>query len=375
MPHRILHVVSSLDRYSAAADLLALATCLPADEFASRVVMLGRTGPLAEQFAKAGIELVRIDRRWRLDPMTLARLAGELRAAKPAVVHTWDHDARRYVSMAGERSTRGPWLSQWSGDRRGRVLTERLGRLPDRWVVQSDRQMQQLTKAKPEVPILVVPPGVPTANEPTRPRSEVLGKLQVPDGARLIGTAGPLVPTMGIKELIWAADMIRVLHPKVRLLIAGTGHERSHLELFARTAAEPENIVMLGDYDDWPAVLPHLDVYWQGTEPGATSPPTLLEAMAAGVPVVASRTPQHGGWIESGKTGWLVDYDARADRTRLSDRLFGDAELRRTIGQAARQHVAERFALTQRAEKFAAAYRSLLAETANQASASGPAPQ
>lgn len=364
MPHRILHVASSLDCYSAAADLLALARCLPTAEFASRVVTLGRTGPLAEEFAKAGIELTRIDRRWRLDPMTLARLAGELRGAKPTVVHTWDGDARRYVSMAGERSTRGPWLSQWSLDRRGRVLTERLGRQPDRWVVDSDRQMQQLAGAKSEAPILVVPPGVPPAVEPTNSRSEVLAKLRLPEGSRLIGTAGPLVPAMGIKELIWAADMIRVLHPKVRLLIAGEGPERPHLELFARTAAEPENIVLLGDYDDWPAVLPHLDVYWQGTEPNATSPPTLLAAMAAGVPVVASRTPQHDEWIESGKTGWLVDYDARADRTRLTDRLFGDAELRRTTGDAARQHVAEHFALTQRAEKLAAAYRALVAECA-----------
>ena len=366
MPHRILHITSSLDRYSSAADAAALAASLPADEFTSHMVALGRPGPLTADLAKLGVELVRIDRRWRLDPLTLGRLAGELRRVKPHIVHTWDDDARRYALMASRRMPRRPLIAQWQPSRGlGQPLMERLSPAPDRWVVESPRHMQRLAAAKSEAPLLVIPPGVAAMGEPAKPRGQVLAKLGVTEGARLIGTAGPLVPTMGVKELIWAADMVRVLHPKVRLLIAGEGPERPHLELFARTAAEPENILLLGDCDDWPHVLPHLDVYWQGTERGAVSPPTLLQAMAAGVPVVASDTLQHQDWLAPGEHGLLVAFDARADRTRVTDELFTDAALRGKWGAAAKQHALKNFSLVDRAAKFATAYRSLVAEMAS----------
>jgi glycosyltransferase involved in cell wall biosynthesis len=153
--------------------------------------------------------------------------------------------------------------------------------------------------------------------------------------------------------------MVRVLHPKLRYLIAGDGPQRANLERFGRTAAVPENIVFLGDIADWGDVLPHLEVYWQGTEPGRLSTTEPLQAMAAGVPVVASNTPQHAEWITDGANGYLVPFDGRSERTRVTDQFFTDLAHRETISQAARQTIAERFSLAARVEAFAKLYREL----------------
>ncbi len=206
----------------------------------------------------------------------------------------------------------------------------------------------------------VVPLGVAPPSDSTPARDELLAELHLPPGSRLIGVAGPLLPRYGVKELIWAADMVRVLHPSMRFLIVGDGPQRGHLERFAHTAAEPENICFLGDSDRWPAIIPHLDVYWQGTEAYATSPTTLLEAMAAGVPVVASATPQHREIITDGQTGYLVGIDARAARTRATDELFNNADTARTIGEAGREHVAKHYSLAARGKNMAALYAELL---------------
>lgn len=361
MPHRILHVVRSLDRYTRASDLLALATALPTGEFEQTILVLDGREPLKRVAARAGIEVVCVDQRWSLDPTALARLAGEIRKRPPHVVHTWDDASRHYVTaVAGNSAWR--MLSEWSPkERRGFRLfgsKSRRGR-PDRWVVASDEEQRTASRRIELDTISVIPPGVPTDTASCLSRDELWSKLNLPEGARLVGTACPLTATSGVKELIWAADMVRVLHPKLRYLIAGDGPQRANLERFGRTAAVPENIVFLGDVADWADIVPHLEVYWQGTEPGKQSTTEPLQAMAAGVSVIASNTPQHAEWIADGTNGYLVPFDARSERTRVTDQFFTDPAHRETMSLAAKQTIAERFSLAARTEAFAKLYREL----------------
>jgi glycosyltransferase involved in cell wall biosynthesis len=206
----------------------------------------------------------------------------------------------------------------------------------------------------------VVPLGVAAARDSAPTRELLLESLHLPADALLVAVAGPLVPRFGVKELIWAGDMVRVLHPNIRLLIVGDGPQRKHLERFAQTAAEPKNVCFLGDTDRWPDIVPHLDVYWQGTEADGVSPTTLLDAMAAAVPVVASATPQHRQIIDDGQTGFLVGIDARAERTRATDLLLVDRDAARSIGAAGRDRVLHHFSLAARAANFQKIYHELL---------------
>ncbi len=366
MAHRILHVVRSLGRYSPTSDLLALASALPSDDFEQQVVSLDNKNPFTAMFDEAGIDCHSMGRRWAYDPTTLFRLRAHIRKHQPRIVHTWDETSREYVEPVAPK-TSGPALVALrdhfflGGPRMRWPVPKRWRHLPERMVVASESLCAALrNQPSDSTEYVVIPSGVALADEPAESREQLLGELHLPDDARLVAVAGPLLPRFGVKELIWAADMVRVLHPNMRFLVVGDGAERDHLEQFSRTAADPANICFLGDSDRWPDLAAHVEIYWQGTEADATSPTTMLQAMAAGVPVVASDTPMHREMIADGQTGFLVGVDDRAGRTRVTDQLLNDHELARTIGTAGRQHQQLHFSLDTRAENFVALYRELL---------------
>lgn len=362
MTHRILHVADSLDRFSPAADMLALAEALPNSEFEQHVAVLGHLGALSEQVTNVATTLQCLEQRWTYDPTTLVRLIACIKAVKPSLIHTWDLSSRKYAELVLPRAGNTRLLAQFdlSQSASGWPMPKRWRHSPDRIVVRSEAVRQTLEKCSVrDAGAVVVEPGVAPARESVITREQLLRELQLPSDARLLAAAGPLEPRYGVKELIWAADMVRVLHPNMRFLIVGDGRQRRHLERFAQTAAEPENICLLGDSDRWPDILPHVDVYWQGTEVYAISPTTMLEAMATGVPVVATDTPQHRELIDNGESGYLVTIDDRAARTRITDQLLNESDTASAIGKASRDRVEQQFSLTARAAKFASLYREL----------------
>src|SRR5204863_4343082 len=135
----------------------------------------------------------------------------------------------------------------------------------------------------------VIPPGVPTPQPSDVSREQLLREQQLPADARLIGVIGRLVPKNRVKDLIWAADLLRVLHDNLRLLIIGDGPLRPQLEEYARLASDVEHIRFLGERPDLSRIVPHFDVLWNGAENVGTSI-SILQAMTAGVPVIASDT-------------------------------------------------------------------------------------
>lgn len=361
MSHRILHVVRSLDRLSPADDLFALAAALAKDDCEQSVAVLGQPGGLADEFAAAGIDVSFLQQRWSWDPTTWARLRTLIHKRSPTLVHTWDDTSRNYACAAA--GSRQPVIAEQNLQLHAKPMTSPLGwpPAPNHWVTPSERLKVAFEAARPTASVSAIPLGVADRGATNTSRDQLLEQLELPPDAKLIGTASPLEPVYGVKELIWAADMVRVLHPAMRLLVVGDGPQRPHLERFASTAAEAENICFLGDTVRWQEIAPHLDVYWQGTEAAGVSPTALIETMAAGVPVVASDTPQHRDWIVDGQTGHLVRADDRAERTRLTDHLLVEIASNKSMGVAGRAHALEHFSLAKRAEAYRKLHHSLTA--------------
>lgn len=365
MSHRILYLASTFDRYTAASEMAAVACQLPKGELEVEVCALGLHGPVADDLCTAGIACHSFGRRWSADPIAQLQLVRHLRKTKPQLVHAWDSGAACYAANALRWARRPRLVVQkqladvalfdWRS-----MVERRWMRSADMLLASSESiQKEAIAQGWPNAPWEIIPSGVSEPPSASTSRGDWLDEFSLPADAKLIGVAGPLLPRHGVKELIWAADMVRVLHPTVRLLIVGEGPERPHLERFACTAAEPENICFLGDRGDFAKILPHLDVYWQGNDPSARST-ALLQAMAAGVPVVASDTPLHAEQIVDGESGYLVGAEARALRTRVTDRLFNDQDLAKAIGAAGKERVQSQFSLTQQVEQLAKAYRRML---------------
>jgi glycosyltransferase involved in cell wall biosynthesis len=278
----------------------------------------------------------------------LRRLVSRLR---PDVIHTWNDDAGLYGQAVARLAHASPvivgqhHIDAWRGSWRW-YIERRLAARVSRFVVSSSYLRDWYVKhGLPADKFVVIPPGVPPARASDVSRGELLRELSLPAEARLIGVVGPLVPEKRVKDLIWGADLLRVLNDNLRLLVIGDGPLRPQLEQYARLASDLDHIQFLGERADVWRIMPHLDVLWNAGEPRGHSI-AVLEAMAAGVPVVASDTPFNREFVVENETGYLIplgERAGRATRARHTDRIFTDRELAARIAAASHQLVAERF--------------------------------
>ena len=150
-----------------------------------------------------------------------------------------------------------------------------------------------------------------------------------------------------------------MLHDNLRLLVIGDGPERAVLERFARLASDLDHIRFLGERDDVWRIMPHFDVLWNGSgyEGQANA---VMEAMAAGVPVVASDIPGNRELVVHGETGYLVPIAGRAARARHTDQIFNDAALAARLGAAGKQRMLEQFTIEANVRRYEELYRQLI---------------
>lgn len=342
-----------------------LARGLARDGFDAHVTALEGGGPLAADFCAAGIATSVIGKRLKLDPVAFVRLVRQIKAMRPNVVHTCLYSAGTYGRMAArtagvEHIVAGEyrvdrWKSTWQW-----VVDRRLARVTDRYAVNSGAiQDYCVEHGLPAEKFTVIPNGVEPARASDVSRAELLEELHCPPNARLIGVVGRLNPAKRVKDLIWAADLLRVLHDNLRLLVIGDGPERAVLERFARLASDLDHIRFLGERDDVWRLVPHFDVLWNGSgyEGQANA---VMEAMAAGVPVVASDIPGNRELVVHGETGYLVPIAGRAARARHTDQIFNDAALAARLGAAGKQRMLEQFTIGENVRRYEELYRQLI---------------
>ena len=192
----------------------------------------------------------------RLIPAVLARLCRHVKRLQPAVVHTWHWPASFYgrtaALMAGTEC-----VVRWEPNRQptelpvARVVDRRLGTRAQRIVVTCEELRQNcIQHGTPADRLAVIPYAAPDPNENTPDRPPVRHELGLPRDARVIGAAGPLVPTGRFKDLVWAADLLKVLYEDVHLVILGDGPQRWRLQRYCRQLQIEDRVHLLGDRRD-----------------------------------------------------------------------------------------------------------------------------
>jgi glycosyltransferase involved in cell wall biosynthesis len=190
------------------------------------------------------------------------------------------------------------------------------------------------------------------------------GSGLVPPGSAsglVLGTAGRLAKVKGLGRLLRAVAQLRHDLADVRLEIAGSGPERGSLEAEVRELGLAEHVRFLGWCPDLQPIFAGWDVVVQPSLDEGL-PMATLEAMAAGLPVVATAVGGFMEIVEDGKTGWLVpphDPVALVDRLRS---LLLDGQQRHAMGAAGRTRIREHFSVRAMVAQISDVYDRLMQE-------------
>lgn len=231
-------------------------------------------------------------------------------------------------------------------------------RIADRLVAVGRQQREQILAAYRLAPgrLDVIWNGAPEPRvEDTRPFLE-----RVDAGSKLVvGTVAKLIPQKGLDDLLQVARRCRDLGAPLQFVVLGEGPLRRDLEERRRELGVEDTVQLLGWFENAAGrALPAIDIFFQPSRWEAMSI-AVLEAMAIGRPIVATRVGDNPHVLEDGVNGLLVDVGDVEGMARALQRLT-DADMRRRLGREARAAYERRFTLTE----MIRAYERLYAEAA-----------
>jgi glycosyltransferase involved in cell wall biosynthesis len=203
--------------------------------------------------------------------------------------------------------------------------------------------------------------GIP--DEATGERAAIHAELGIAPGALVIGSVGRLVPVKNYGLLLRAFAQAGLARRGAHVLLVGEGPERAPLDALARELGIEANVRLAGHRDDVQRLLPAFDVFvLPSVSEGMSN--TLLEAMAAGVPAVASEVGGNGEIVRDGIEGILFpSADQEALQAALG-RLVDDAATRRAMGAAARERAQSAFDLKVMVGRYERLYERVAARRA-----------
>ncbi len=190
---------------------------------------------------------------------------------------------------------------------------------------------------------------------PGGPVGRLRSKLGLAENVPLAGVMGRLVPVKDHATLFSAVASVPGLH----LAVLGDGELRPTLEGLAREVGISDRTHFTGWWTDVPSALADLDVAVLSSRNEGT-PVALIEALAAGRPVVATDVGGVRHVVQDGETGWLCSAGDADGLARLLHQVIAQPEASRRLAEAGRLRVAERFGYERLLADHQALYEELL---------------
>jgi glycosyltransferase involved in cell wall biosynthesis len=387
-PIRVLRVIARLNMGGPALHVTYLARGL-AERGYETTLVAGDVARGEESMAfvadRAGVEVVRLPGLSReLSPVRDAvaawRVARIIRRVRPDIVHTHTAKAgavgRAAALLAGTRrrpvvvhTFHGHVLRGYfgrAGTQLFRAIETLLARATDRLIAVSPEVRDELVAlhVAPRAKFSVVRLGIEL--EP-RVRfdgdaAEVRRRHGIPADAFVVGWFGRMTAVKRTDDLLTTLAALRQSGTDALLLLVGDGDDRARLEQRAHDLGLARFCFFVGYQEEvapWYAVCNAVVL----TSASEGTPVTIIEALAAGRPVVATDVGGVRDVVDDGETGFLIpaqDTDALAERLRV---LANDAGLREAMGAAGRERVLERYAVDRLVGDVDVLYRELLETT------------
>jgi len=330
--------------YMGGAEMWHLRTALAFRERGHAVNMLVRPGPLAERAREAGLSVTTLPMGFDLDLYSFARAFMFFKKLRPDVVLLNDQRECRTVAPAAAlagvpvRVQRKGWPFL-KGSWRDRLIY----RHAVKHVIANSEDIAALFRAKSGLPserIAVFANGFDLARfrpaDSPDEKKECRKKWDASEAGIVLGTASRLVEQKGLPLLIDAVRVLTDIGIDATLVVAGEGRLESDLLSRAEQKGVLDRVRLAGRVDDMPSFLQALDVFvFASLSEGRSN--ALAEALATGLPVVATDIPGNAELVKNEKNGLLVpleDTRAFADAVK---RLVEDSALREELSGEARR--------------------------------------
>jgi sugar transferase (PEP-CTERM/EpsH1 system associated) len=366
---RILHVVHGLPVGGLENGVVNLVNGLPLSRFEQAVCCLDLRGGMSSRIARKTCiwDLARRPHDLVL-PIKLARIVREW---QPDLVHcrnwnTW-LDAVAACALSGIAPTLvwsfHGFAEQHRFPTRRRLASRILAKRTDRLVAvcrdAADRYAD-LTGIPPER-FEILQNGVDCDRfRPTADRSALRRELQLPEDESIVATVANLTVVKNHALLLHAASrMCSSTDRKVRFLLFGDGPERPRLLSLSRELGIADRIVLYGVGQPIEKYLPAVDLFVLPSKNEGLSN-AILEAMACGIPVIATAVGGNSDLVSGGRTGYLCAPDDVNALAGAMTSLLSDDFMRLTMGCNARQDALGRFSLCTMLARYGEFYESCL---------------
>jgi sugar transferase (PEP-CTERM/EpsH1 system associated) len=368
---RVLHVVNRLATGGTEHVVLQLIGGLDGEAFEHRIAALRGKDPALDHVPLPGGELLLAGDESARFQFPLFRLARLMRAWRPHIVHSrnWGTiEAIPAARLAGVpvaiHSEHGYELDMLAGLPARRRLFRRAAYGMADMVFAVTRELRDYHARQAWVHpdrIGVIYNGVDTQRfaPPPADRVRVREVLGVPAGRFVVGTVGRMVPIKDHPTLLRAAEILIQGGADVHVLLVGAGPElERNQQLVKASAVLAGRVTFTGASGDVPNLLQSMDAFvLPSISEGMSN--TLLEAMATGLPVIATAVGGNPEIVEEDRSGSLFrPGDAESLAAHLNQ-LVESERFRQERGTAARRRAEERFSLKRMLEDYSQMYRTL----------------
>jgi len=367
---RILFLSTSMGMGGADSQLLSAAHGMRSRGHEVRIVSLTQLGPMGLEAQRAGIPTESLDmRRGVPDPRGLVRLVRLVRAWRPDVLHSHMVHANLMARVLRVITPVPVMVSTihniYEGGRLRMAAYRLTNALVDHVTIVSQAAADRFVRERivPESLLTVIPNGVDTEQFRRIPR-EVGHSLRQSlglEGKFVWLAVGRFEIAKDYPNMLRGFARVRERFPQATLLLVGRGSLQSETERLAQSLDLGSGVRFLGVRDDVVQVMSAADGYvmssaWEGM------PMVLLEAAAAGLPIVTTRVGGNHEVVRDGESGFVVpprDHEALG-RAMLQLMELSETE-RRSMGDRGREIIRAHYGLNRVVERWEELYRDVLA--------------
>ena len=370
-PIHVLHVMPQLGVGGTELALVRIVRGLSDQRFQHHVCAMRKCSDLERWTSELGAEPMVMDEGKKGLRFPIRRLVRMMRSLKPDIVHSRNWGGLEAVLSARLAGVPSVVHSEHGYDPamlKGLPVRRRLFRrgmyaLSDTLFAVTS-ELAQYHAEQGYVPasrFRTIHNGVDTARFGRNPAAaaHVRSEFGIPTEALVVGWIGRMAPIKDLPTLLRASASLAHRFPQMRVLLAGDGPERQRWQTVAEQLPELRGrVIFAKERHDVPDVLSAMDVFvLPSTREGMSN--TLLEAMASGLPVIATAAGGTPEVVEDGISGWLFQPGDDGALAALLEPLLSSPDFRVSAGQAARHRVENDFSLRRMVEEYERLYLEL----------------